>query len=589
MSELIKGGAFLLGPVDEQAVFTPEDFDDTHLMIKSMCKEFVLNKVVPKNDQIEEQAEGVTVSLIREAGKLGLLSSDIPEEYGGEEADIITTLLITEHVSSSGSFATAFGAHTGIGTLPIVFFGNEAQKQKYLPELATGNKIAAYALTEPEAGSDALNCKAKAVLSGDGRYYILNGSKQFITNAAWAEVIITYAKIDGEKFSAFIVDANSEGVSLDAEEKKMGIKGSSTRSVIFENVKVPVENLLWKEGKGHQVAFNILNIGRFKLGAGCVGGGKKGIELSAEYALQRIQFKQPIAQFNIIKNKIAQMAILTYMMESLIYRLGGLIEEKLEELKAAGGDSSEVVAAIQEYAIECSIAKVFCSEALDYIADEAVQIHGGYGYVQEYAVEQAYRDSRINRIFEGTNEINRMLIPGTLIRKALKGELPFMEAIAGLGPALSKAKEAQIPESSLKREEFYLANMKTLFVLAAGNAAQRFGEQLANEQEVLGRLADMAMEIFAAESGLLRAKKMLATGNTESSRLTVLMTQCFINDMIPEMEMWAREIIAGSLDGEAAGKALAGARLLSRYQPINTYAPKREIAAAVYENKGYFL
>ncbi|HHX87845.1 MAG TPA: acyl-CoA dehydrogenase [Firmicutes bacterium] len=557
-------------------------------MIKSMCKDFMLNKVIPKNDQIEALDNGVTVSLIREAGKLGLLGSDIPEEYGGEEADKITTLLITEHVSGSGSFATAFGAHTGIGTLPIVFFGTEQQKRKYLPDLVTGKKIAAYALTEPEAGSDALNSKTKAVLSEDGRYYILNGTKQFITNAAWAEVIITYAKIDGEKFSAFIVDADSEGVSLDAEEKKMGIKGSSTRSVIFENVKIPVENLLWKEGKGHQVAFNILNIGRFKLGAGCVGGGKKGIELSADYALQRIQFKQPIAQFNIIKNKIAQMAILTYMMESLIYRLGGLIEEKLGELKAAGGDSSEVVAAIQEYAIECSIAKVFCSEALDYIADEAVQIHGGYGYVQEYAVEQAYRDSRINRIFEGTNEINRMLIPGTLLRKALKGELPFMEAIASLGSELSKAKQAQIPSSSPEREEFYLSNMKTLFVLAAGNAAQSFGEKMADEQEVLGRLADMAMEIFAAESGLLRARKMLSTGK-EDSRLALLMTQCFINEMIPKMEMWAREIIAGSLEEEASAKALAGVRLLAGYQPINTYAPKREIAGAIYDKRGYFL
>ena len=435
---MIKGGAFLLGPVDEKTVFTPEEFDEIHLMIKNTVLDFVENEVIPKTEEIEEKEEGVTIGLLRKAGELGLLSSDIPEEFGGEEADKITTMLITECVSGGGSFATAFGAHTGIGTLPIVFFGTEEQKKKYLPGLATGELIAAYALTEPEAGSDAMNCKTVATLSEDGKYYILNGEKTFITNAAWADVIITYAKIDGEKFTAFIVDADTEGVTLGAEEKKMGIHGSSTRSVILENVKVPVENMLWKEGKGHQVAFNILNIGRFKLGAGCVGGCKRGIESAAEYALQRIQFKQPIANFNLTKYKIAQMAMLIYTTESLVYRLGGMIDKKLEEVIAEGGDGSKIVEAIQEYAIECSISKVYCSEALDYVVDEAVQIYGGYGYCQEYPVERAYRDSRINRIFEGTNEVNRMLIPGTLMRKALKGEVPFMDAVFGLGEELKK-------------------------------------------------------------------------------------------------------------------------------------------------------
>ncbi len=590
MSELIKGGAFLLGPVDENTVFTPEDFDDIHLMIKKTGYDFMLNQVEPKVDEIEERAEGVTIGLLRQAGELGLLSSDIPEEYGGEEADKITSLIITECASiCGGSFATAFGAHTGIGTLPIVFFGNEEQKKKYLPPLATGEKIAAYALTEPEAGSDALNSKTKAVLSDDGKYYILNGAKQYITNASWADVIVTYAKIDGERFTAFIVDADAEGVSIDPEEKKMGIKGSSTTSVIFDDAKVPVENMLWEEGKGHQVAFNILNIGRFKLGAGCLGGSKRVIEYASDYALQRVQFNQPIAQFNAIKNKFANMAILAYVMESMVYRVGGMLDERLEEIFEAGGDTAEVMKGIQEYAIECSISKVYCSEAMDYIADEGVQILGGYGYSEDYPAERSYRDSRINRIFEGTNEVNRMLIPGTLLRKAMKNELPFMEAVMGLGGELSKLKEAQVPESSPEKEEFYIDNMKKLFLLAAGNAAQKFGENLTQEQEILCTLADMGMEVFAAESGFLRAKKMAAQGESEESRLAMQMSKCFIHEMIPKMENWAKEVVAGTLEGDEAGKAYSGIRLLTRYEPINTYAPKREIADMVYRDKKYFL
>ncbi len=591
MSELIKGGAFLLGPVDENTVFTPEEFDDMHMMIKKTSYDFMKNQVEPKIDEIEEMAEGVTLGLLREAGELGLLGSDIPEEYGGEEADKITTMIITENASiCGGSFATPFGAHTGIGTLPIVYFGNEEQKKKYLPGLATGEKIAAYALTEPEAGSDALNCKTKAVLSDDGKHYLITGAKQYITNGSWADVIVTYAKIDGERFTAFIVEADTEGVSIDPEEKKMGIKGSSTTSVIFDNAKVPVENMLWHEGKGHQVAFNILNIGRFKLGAGCLGGSKRVIEFSSEYALQRVQFKQPIAQFNAIKNKIANMAILTYIMESLVYRVGGMIEEKLEEVKESGAESSDIVQAIQEYAIECSISKVWCSEAMDYIADEGVQIFGGYGYSQEYPAERSYRDSRINRIFEGTNEVNRMLIPGTLLRKAMKQEVPFMEAVMGLGGTLGKLKEAEVPEGSPEKEEFYLNNMKTLFLLAAGNAAQTYGQDLTNEQEILCTLADMAMEVFAAESGLLRAKKMLAQGENEESKLALSMTSIFIHEMVPKMENWAKEVIAGTLKDEAAAKAYSGIRLCTQhFSPVNIYVPKREIADTVYECKKYFL
>ncbi|MGI6615922.1 MAG: acyl-CoA dehydrogenase family protein [Dethiobacteria bacterium] len=589
MGELIKGGAFLLGPVDEATVFTPEEFDEIHLMIKNTVLDFIENEVVPKIDEIEAKEEGVAVELIRKAGELGLLSSDIPEEYGGEEGDKVTSMLITECVSGGGSFATAFGAHTGIGTLPIVFYGNDEQKKKYLPVLATAEKIAAYALTEPEAGSDAMNSKTIAKLSEDGKHYILNGEKTFITNAAWADVIITYAKIDGEKFTAFIIDADTEGVSLGAEEGKMGIHGSSTRSVILEDVKVPVENMLWTEGKGHHVAFNILNIGRFKLGAGCVGGCKRTLEETVDYALERIQFKQPIANFNLTKYKVAQMAMLIYATESLVYRLGGMLDRALEKVAEEGGDATQIAAAIREYTIECSIAKVYCSEALDYVVDEAVQIYGGYGYCEEYPVERAYRDSRINRIFEGTNEVNRMIIPGTLIQKALKGEVPFMDAVFGLGEELKKLREAEEPAESLAREEFILDKMKKLFLMASGNAAQKFQEALTDEQEILVRLADMAMELFAVESALLRTKKIVNDKGEEAAKLPLAMTKVLVDDMVPKLETWAKEVLSATLEGDALTKTLGGMSILTKSQPINTYTLRREIADAVYESKGYFL
>ncbi|NMD41774.1 MAG: acyl-CoA dehydrogenase, partial [Firmicutes bacterium] len=505
-----------------------------------------------------------------------------------EEGDKITTMLITECVSGGGSFATAFGAHTGIGTLPLVFFGTEEQKKKYLPGLATAEAIAAYALTEPEAGSDAMNSKTVATLSDDGKYYTLTGEKTFITNASWADVIITYAKIDGEKFTAFIVDADTEGVTIGPEEKKLGIHGSSTCSVILEDVKVPIENMLWTEGKGHHVAFNILNIGRFKLGAGCVGGCKRALEQTVEYALERIQFKQPIANFNLTKFKIAQMAMLIYTTESLVYRLGGMLDQLLDQVEDKN-DASQLAMAIREYTIECSISKVYCSEALDYVVDEAVQIYGGYGYVEDYPVERGYRDSRINRIFEGTNEVNRMIIPGTLMQKALKGELPFMDAVFGLGAELKKLRDAEEPTESLAREDFIMDKMKKLFLMAAGNAAQKYQESLADQQEILVRLADMAMEIFAVESALIRTKKIVASMSEDEAKLPLAMTRVLISDMVPKLEAWAKEVLAGTLDGEALTKTLSGMAILTNPQPINTYELRREIADAVYEAKGYFL
>ncbi len=582
----VKGGEFLLRKVNSREIFTPEDMDDLHLMVRNTTREFGRNRVEPRIDEIEEKAEGVAVSLLKEAGDLGLLGSDIPEEYGGDEGDKITSVVITESMSfcGSGSFSTAFSAHVGIGTLPIVFFGTHEQKNKYLPGLASGDKIAAYALTEPEAGSDALNCQARASLSEDGKYYILNGTKQFITNAAWADVIIVYAKVDGEHFTTFIVEGDYEGVSISPEEKKLGIKGSSTCSVILEDCKVPVENVLHQVGKGHQVALNILNIGRFKLGAAAAGAGKRAMEEVIDYALQRAQFKQPIARFNMIKEKIADMIIKTFAMESMCYRTAGLMDQKLEDVP-----EEEIPGAIREYAIEHSIAKVYCSEALDFIADEIVQIFGGYGYTQEYPAERMYRDSRINRIFEGTNEVNRMLIPGTLLPKAMKGELPFMEAVTSLKETIKKAGEKEVPSVPLEREEFILDNMKTLFLMASGNSAQVYQQELQEEQEILKRLADMASEIFAAESSLLRAKKIKENKGEEAARFPTMIAECLVYEMINKLEGWCREVLAATFDEEKASRMNQGIDTLTRHVPINIFHRKRALADEAYRSKKYFL
>lgn len=588
MSDLIKGGSFLISQVDPDQVFTPEDFNDFHKMVNDTVASFIKEKVMPAADAIEKMEDGVTVGLMRQIGELGFLGSDIPEKFGGAEADKITSLIITEQVSKGGSFSVAFGAHTGIGTLPILFFGNEEQKKKYLPGLASGQKIAAYALTEAEAGSDAMNAKTRAVLTEDGKHYVLNGSKQFITNASWADVIITYAKVDGEKFTAFIVERDTPGVSIGAEEHKMGIKGSSTCSVIFEDAKVPVENVLGQVGKGHQVAFNILNIGRYKLGVGCSGASKYAIELTAKYAQERQQFNLPIAKFGMIKNKIADMNILTYLTESICYRTGGLIDSLVENLDMEAEDAGQKVAeGIQEYATECSIVKIFGSETLDFVADEAVQIHGGYGYSQEYAVERIYRDSRINRIFEGTNEINRMIIPATLLRKAQKGEIPLIQAAMKLQEELLMPMMPEETDELLGKETQAVENLKKVFLLISGSAAQKFGDKLAREQEILARMADMVDEIFAAETGLLRAKKIAAKKGEAAAALAIKMTVCYMNDLMPRFDAWAKEVIAAMEEGDTKRTLFSILRKLTRYEQENVFQLKREIADAVYKNNKY--
>ena len=504
MSQLPKGGSFLVQSTDPQSVFTPEDFAEEHRMIEQTVTKFVADRILNRIEELESQKEGLIRELLEEAGELGLLGAEVPEQYDGFEMDKISSTVIAEGMGRAGSFAMTHGGQVGIGSLPIVFFGNHEQKTKYLPGIVTGESVGAYALTEPGAGSDALSAKSKAVLSADGKYYILNGAKQFITNAGMADIFIVYAKIDGDKFSAFIVEGGSEGLTTGLEEKKMGIKGSSTRTVYFEDVKVPVENLLFEIGRGHVVAFNILNMGRYKLAANAVGQAKFALELSAGYANERKQFGVPIAQFGMIKEKLAEMAIQIYAAESMVYRTGGLLEDIMHSLDTSGPDGGRVAAkGIEEYALECSLNKVFATEVTSFAVDEGVQIHGGYGFISEYPIERLYRDARIFRIFEGTNEINRVLIPTLLVRKASKGDLPLLEAAAEI--------KARLKSGMPTREsvEDLVQASKDIFLFVMGLAWEKAGEKLLKQQEILGRLADMVITAFAMECSWLRAQKAM--------------------------------------------------------------------------------
>lgn len=584
--ELQKGAMYLLENIDPEKIFMPEDFSDEQNMIANMVADFTANEIIPKLEEIDHQRAGLSRSLLVKAGELGLLSADVPEEYEGGEMGKITSAIITEYISSAGSFSVSFSAHTGIGSLPIVLFGNEKQKSKYLPDLATGRKIAAYALTEPMAGSDALAAKTKAVLTEDGKYYVLNGEKIFITNASFADVFIVYAKIDGEKFTAFIVDRDTPGFSIGPEEKKLGIKGSSTCSLIFEDARVPVENLLGEIGKGHVIAFNILNIGRYKLGLGSVGAAKAAISSATKYALERQQFGIPIAKFGMIQNKLAQMATKTYASESLIYRLVGNIEETLH----GKVDGREIGAAIEEYAIECSIAKVHCSESLAYVTDEAVQIYGGYGYTQEFPAERMYRDARINRIFEGTNEVNRLIIPATLLRLGMKGKLPLLQAAQALaGQLLSLQVKAPTGEEAPLEVEFdMLDRAKKLFLLIGGSATQKYMKKLAKEQEIIEIMANMCIEIYAMESALLRAKKALAK-DTASAATKVELAMAYMYDTFPKLENWAKQAIAYMFEGEELRTNLSIVKRLSKYQPANILGIRQKIAKKILEEGKYVV
>jgi alkylation response protein AidB-like acyl-CoA dehydrogenase len=585
---IVKGGSFLLTGDEPENIFTPEDFSEEHIMMGKTAKSFVEGEVIPHLEELEQLDCALMKSMLEKAGELGLLSADVPENFGGMELDKISSIIITENIARGGSFILAHGAHTGIGSLPIVYFGNQQQQERYLPDLASGEKIAAYALTEPGAGSDALAAKTKAVLSEDGKYYILNGSKQFITNAGMADVFVTYAKIDGEKFTAFIVDREAEGVSIGAEEKKMGIKGSSTCSVIFEDAKIPVENLLGEMGKGHVIAFNILNIGRYKLAAGCIGTAKIAINESLKYAAERTQFGVPINSFELIKEKIALMATKTYVGESMLYRTAGAIEDRLKEIDMSQENSGQLIGAgIEEYAIECSINKVFGSEVLDFVADEAVQIHGGYGYTQEYLVERIYRDSRINRIFEGTNEINRLIIPATIMRKAMKGELPLLPAAQKLLGEIISMMPGREEQSLFGNEQNMLHMSKKIFLMCAGTAVQKFGNSLKDQQMILIRVADLVIGIYALESALLRTTKAVSKTGEEKNMLKILMTQYYFSYVFPKLDLLAKEILAATETGDMLRTQLSALKKLSKNIPVNQAELVDKISAQLIKYEKY--
>lgn len=589
-NELIKGGAFLTEDITPDRVFTPEDFSDEQKMIAKTAEDYVKNEVLPVVDKLENHEFEHSVRLLKSAGDLGLLGADVPEEYDGLGLDKISSALISEKLAVAGGFSITHGAHVGIGTLPIVLFGNEEQKKKYLPNSVAGDKISAYALTEPGSGSDALGAKTTAKLNEVGTHYVLNGEKQWITNAGFADVFVVYAKIDGDKFSAFIVEREFPGVSVGAEEKKMGIKSSSTRTLILSDAEVPVENLLGEVGRGHIIAFNILNIGRYKLGVGTVGGSKRALELAISYSNERKQFNTPISSFNLTKEKIATMASQLYATESLIYRTVGYFEQRQSQMTAEQQkDGKAIAAAIAEYAIECSINKVVGSETLDYIVDEAVQLHGGYGFMAEYEVERAYRDSRINRIFEGTNEINRMIVPGTFMKKALKGELPLLQQAQALQEELLMMMPEEVGDAPLEQEKVLVKNAKKIGLLAAGLAAQRFGTKLEEEQEVLVNIADIANNIFAMESALLRTEKAVAKNGAEKEQQKILYTEIFCQEAFAAIERDAKETLYAAVDGDNQRMMISALRKLTRSNPYNIIAKKREASVKLIDAAKYVV
>ncbi|MEG9295576.1 acyl-CoA dehydrogenase family protein [Mangrovibacillus sp. Mu-81] len=587
--KLIKGGSFLIEDVSCEQVFTPEDYSDEQKMIAKTTEDYVLNEVVPVIDNLENHEFDHSVRLLKEAGEIGLLGADVPEEYGGIGLDKVSSALIAEKMSRAGGFSISHGAHVGIGSLPIVLFGNEDQKQKYLPALATGEKLAAYALTEPGSGSDALGAKTTAKLNEAGTHYILNGEKQWITNSAFSDVFVVYAKIDGEHFSAFIVEKDYPGVSTGPEEKKMGIKSSSTRTLILEDAEIPVENLLGQAGKGHIIAFNILNIGRYKLGVGAVGASKRALEVTVKYTNQRQQFKTPISSFNLTKEKLSTMAAKLYAAESSVYRTVGLFEDRMskltdEEVK----NGTEVAKSIAEYAIECSLNKFFATEVLDYVVDEGVQLHGGYGFMQEYEIERMYRDSRINRIFEGTNEINRLLVPGTYLRKAMKGELPLLQKAQALQEELMMLMPEEVGDEPLAQEKYLVKNAKKIGLMLAGLAAQKFGKALEKEQEILVNIADIVSNAYAMESAVLRTEKTLEKG-AEKAKQKLLYTQIFCQEAFNEIEAHAKETLVATEQGDSLRMMLSALRKFTRHTPINVIAVKREASEKLVEAEKYVV
>src|SRR6184192_4273211 len=587
----ISGGSFLLEERTPDEVFTPEDFTEQHQLIGQTAEEFATNEIVPNIEKMEHKDFSVTRELLKKAGELGLSGVEIPEAYGGLEMDKVTAAVIADHIAKYAGFATTWGGHTGIGTLPIVYFGTEEQKKKYLPRLAAGEIVGAYALSEASSGSDALNCRARATLSSDGKHYILNGEKMWITNAGFADLFTVFAKVDGEKFTAFLVERTFSGFSIGAEEHKMGIRGSSTCPVILNDCQVPVENVLGEIGKGHVIAFNILNVGRFKLGAMCVGGARSSLDHAIPYAKQRKAFGKVIADFGLVREKFANMAAQIYVGESLVYRTVGMMDSALAAVdKSAPDAAKKTLKAVEEYAVECSIIKVWASEMVSYVVDETVQIYGGYGFVEEYPAERAYRDARINRIFEGTNEINRLIITGFLLKRAMGGQLALMPAIKQLmDEVLSGPSVAEDVEGVLAEEQKLVASAKKLGLFAAGAATQKYMMQIEQEQEIMGAIADMVMEVYAMESALLRTMKIASAQGGSAAALPIAMTRVYLSQAMERIEAAARKIIAAVADGDTLRTQLAILRRLVKYEPFNTIELRQQIAGKVIERGKYVI
>src|SRR5271154_3734526 len=586
----ISGGSFLLEERRTDEVFTPEDFTEQHQLIGQTAEEFAVNEIVPNAEKIEHKDFSISRALLKKAGDLGLSGAEIPEAYGGLEMDKVTAAIIADHMAKYAGFATTWGAHSGIGMLPIVYFGTEEQKKKYLPRLASGETVGAYALSEATSGSDALNCRARAELTADGKHYVLNGEKMWITNAGFADLFTVFAKID-DQFSAFLVERTFPGFSVGAEEHKMGIRGSSTCPIILNDCKVPVENLLGEIGRGHVIAFNILNVGRFKLGAMCVGGARVAIENAIGYAKQRKAFNKVIADFGLVREKLANMAVLIYAGESLIYRTVGMMDVALAEVdKSSANAAQETRKAIEEYAVECSIIKVWGSEMVDYVVDEMVQIYGGYGFVEEYPAERSYRDARINRIFEGTNEINRLIITGFLLKRATTGQLPLMPAIKKLmDEVLSGPSLGEDLEGALTEERKLVAQAKKLGLFASGAATQKYMQAIDKQQEVMGAIADMTIEIYAMESAVLRALKMVEQKSEAAAALPIAMTRVYLTQAFEKVEMAAKKVIADVAEGDMLRTQLAILRRLAKHEPFNTIELRQLIAQRMIERGKYTL
>ena len=576
----LKGGEWLIKESSPFDVFIPEDFSEEQLMIRDMCDQFLDKEVYPILDRIDALEPGLMKGLVTKAGEQGLLATSFPEEYGGLGKDFVTSTIVNEYLGAGHSFSVAIAAHTGIGTLPILYFGTPEQKQKYIPKLITGEWAGAYGLTEPNSGSDALGAKTTAKLSDDGKYYMINGQKCWITNGGFANVYTVFAKVDGDKFTGFIIERGTEGFTQGPEEHKMGIKGSSTVQLYFQDCKVPVENLLGEIGKGHKIAFNILNIGRLKLAAAALGGSKRAATDSVQYAKTREQFKQPIANFGAIKHKIAEMAIKIFVGESSLYRTANWIDRKEHELIEEGKPFNEaLLGAAEEYAIECAMLKVFGSEVLDFVVDEGVQIHGGNGFSAEYNISRAYRDSRINRIYEGTNEINRLLTLDMTLKRAMQGRLDLM------GPAMSVQKELMsIPdfgaeeEGSFAKEKKLIANLKKAILMAAGAAVQKLMMKIENEQEILMNLADMAIETYNAESVLLRVMKMADQKGEAACANHIDIMRTYLYDAADNVNKSGKDAINSFAEGDEQRMILMGLKRFTKAEPFNTKDARRRIA-----------